>query len=85
MTQLSPDTVAIPADLFSEVQACLDEGESLQDFVDMCVRRGVESRCRSAVITASPADGGISPDELLRRMDERLEAAELRLAVRRGR
>ena len=82
--------VRVEPALRSDVEAVLDEGESLSDFVTSCVRDGVAwrrtqdsflARARDAVERSEREDSGISPQEVLRRMDDRLEAASQRLAA----
>ena len=82
--------VRVEPALRSDVEAVLDEGESLSDFVTSCVRDGVAwrrtqdsflLRARDAVERSEREDSGISPEEVLRRMDDRLEAAGQRLAA----
>jgi hypothetical protein len=84
--------VRVEPALRSDAEAVLDEGESLSDFVASCVRDGVAwrraqdsflARARDAVERSEHEDSGISPQELLRRMDDRLEAARRRLAADR--
>jgi hypothetical protein len=82
--------VRVEPALRSDAEAVLDEGETLSDFVASCVRDGVAwrrtqdaflSRARAAVERSEREDRGISPREVLRRMDDRLEAARKRLAA----
>jgi hypothetical protein len=70
-----------------DAEAVLDEGEPLSDFVTECVRQGVMwrrtqdeflARARDAVEWSIREDTGISPQELLKRMDDRLAAAQRR-------
>jgi hypothetical protein len=79
---LTVATVGLPA--------VLDEGESLSDFVASCVRDGIAwrrmqeaflARASVAVERSEREDSGISPQEMLRQMDVRLEAARQRLAA----
>lgn len=81
--------VRVEPALRSDAEAVLDEGESLSDFVASCVRDGIAwrrtqdaflARARDAVARSEREDGGLSPQEVLRRMDDRLEAARRRLA-----
>jgi hypothetical protein len=82
--------VRVEPALRSDAEAVLDEGESLSDFVTACVRDGVTwrrtqdaflARAREAVERSERENNGISPQEVLRRMDERLDAAHKRLAA----
>ena len=82
--------VRVEPALRSDAEAVLDEGESLSDFVAACVRDGVAwrrtqdaflARARDAVERSAREDNGISPEEMLRRMDTRLDAARQRLAA----
>ena len=82
--------VRVEPALRSDAEAVLDEGESLSDFVASCVRDGVAwrriqdtflARASDAVERSEREDSGISPQEMLRQMDVRLEAALQRLAA----
>ena len=82
--------VRVEPALRSDAEAVLDEGESLSDFVASCVRDGVAwrrmqdaflARASVAVERSEHEDSGISPQEMLRQMDVRLEAARQRLAA----
>jgi hypothetical protein len=82
--------VRVEPALRSDAEAVLDEGESLSDFVASCVRDGVAwrrtqdaflARARDAVERSEREDSGFSPQEVLRQMDARLEAARQRLAA----
>lgn len=82
--------VRVEPALRSDAEAVLDEGESLSDFVATCVRDGVAwrrtqdaflARARDAVERSEREDNGISPKEVLRRMDARLDAARRQLAA----
>lgn len=82
--------VRVEPALRSDAEAVLDEGESLSDFVATCVRDGVAwrrtqdaflARARDAVERSEREDNGISPQEVLRRMDARLDAARRQLAA----
>jgi hypothetical protein len=82
--------VRVEPALRSDAEAVLDEGESLSDFVAACVRDGVAwrrtqdaflTRARDAVERSEREDNGISPQEMLRLMDDRLDAARKRLAA----
>ena len=88
-TSTLPPVRVEPA-LRSDAEAVLDEGESLSDFVAACVRDGVAwrrtqdvfvTRARDAVDRSEREDNGISPQEMLRLMDDRLDAARKRLAT----
>ena len=82
--------VRVEPALRSDAEAVLDKGESLSDFVASCVRDGVAwrrtqdaflARASVAVERSEREDSGISPQEMLRQMDVRLEAARQRLAA----
>ena len=82
--------VRVEPALRSEAEAVLDEGESLSDFVAACVRDGVTWRRRQDAFLARAADAverlereasGVSPKDLMKAMDARLESAHRRLAV----
>ena len=82
--------VRVEPELRRDAEAVLDEGESLSDFVASCVRDGVAwrrtqdaflQRARDAAERSERDGSGISPQELLRRMDDRLEAARQRLVA----
>ena len=81
--------VRVEPALRSDAEAVLDEGESLSDFVATCVREGVAwrrtqdaflARARDAVERSEREGSGMTPQEVLRQMDARLEAAHERLA-----
>jgi hypothetical protein len=82
--------VRVEPALRSDAEAVLDEGESLSDFVASCVRDGVAwrrtqdaflARAQHAIERSEREDRGVTPQEVLRRMDDRLEAARQRLAT----
>jgi hypothetical protein len=82
--------VRVEPALRSDAESVLDEGESLSDFVASCVRDGVAwrrtqdaflARASDAVERSEREDSGISPQEMLRQMDARLEAARQRPAA----
>ena len=82
--------VRVEPALRSDAEAVLDQGESLSDFVASCVRDGVAwrrtqdaflQRASDAVERSEREDSGVSAQEMLRRMDVRLEAARQRLAA----
>jgi hypothetical protein len=82
-------TVRVEPGLRNDAEAVLDDGESLSDFVAECVRQGVTwrrtqdqflARAHGAVERAIREGSGISPSELLKSMDDRLETAKRRLA-----
>ena len=86
--------VRVEPALRCDAEAVLDEGESLSDFVASCVRDGVAwrrthhsflMRAQDAVERSEREDSGISPEEMLRRMDERLEAAHRRFVAGKAR
>lgn len=92
-TAILPAVRVEPA-LRSDAEAVLEEGESLSDFVSACVRDGVAwrrtqaaflARARDAVERSEREHSGITPQELLRRMDVRLDAAQQRLAAGKAR
>jgi len=67
----------------------LDDGESLSDFIAACVRSGISwrrardaflRRSQDAVARGVRDDSGITPQELLERMDARLDEAQSRLS-----
>jgi hypothetical protein len=83
-------TVRVEPALRSDAEAVLDEGETLSEFVAACVRDGVTwrrtqdaflARARGAVDRSERENTGVSPQEVLRQMDDRLEAASQRLAA----
>jgi len=74
-----------------EVEAVLDAGESLSDFIATCVLSGIKwhrtqdaflTRSQDAVNRAVRDGSGVSPQELLQRMDDRLDEARCRLSYR---
>jgi hypothetical protein len=82
--------VRVEPALRSDAEAVLDEGESLSDFVASCVRDGVAwrraqdaflARAQHAIERSEREGRGVTPQEVLRRMDDRLEAARQRLAT----
>lgn len=82
--------VRVEPALRSDAEAVLDEGESLSDFVATCVREGVTwrrtqdaflARARDSVERSAREDSGLSPQEMLQRMDAKLDAATQRLAA----
>jgi len=82
--------VRVEPALRSDAEAVLDEGETLSDFVASCVRGGVAwrrtqnaflARARDAVERSERDQSGLSVQQVLRQMDERLEAAQHRLAT----
>lgn len=81
-------SVRVERALRNDAESVLDEGETLSDFIATCVRGGIAwRRARDAFVaraydTVDRSDRdshGISPEDLLRRMDERLNAARSRL------
>ncbi len=83
--------VRVEPDLRRDAESVLDDGESLSDFIATCVRNGVKwRRTQDAFLTRSQdtvdralRDGsGISPQELLKRVDDRLDEARRRLSGR---
>lgn len=88
-TAILPAVRVEPA-LRSDAESVLDEGETLSDFIAACVRSGISwrrtqdgllRRANDAVDRASRGDHGISPKELLKQMDDRLDAARSRLST----
>ncbi len=86
--------VRVEPALRNAAEAVLDEGESLSDFVAKCVRDGVAwrrtqdaflARARDAVERSEREGNGIPSQEVLRRMDARLDAARQRLAAGKSR
>ena len=87
-TAVLPAVRVEPA-LRSEAESVLDDSESLSDFIATCVRSGVAWRRAQDAFLARAADAvergaresrGMSAEELLERMDERLRAARSRLS-----
>ena len=81
-------SVRVERALRNDAESVLDEGETLSDFIATCVRGGVAwrraqdaavARARNAIDRSGRESHGISPEDLLRRMDERLNAARSRL------
>jgi len=86
--------VRVESALRSDAESVLDEGETLSDFIATCVRDGVArrrtqdvflARAHDAVERSERDDRGISPLELLQRMDDQLEVAHRRLAASKPR
>ena len=84
-------SVYIEPDLHDEVESVLDDGESLSDFVESCVRKSVQwrrtqdaflARAREAVDRGVRDGCGISPEQLLKLMDDRLDEARRRVSDR---
>jgi hypothetical protein len=80
--------VRVDPELRSDAEAVLDDGESLSDFVATCVRDGVAwrrtqdeflARARDAVERSERDGSGFSPQQLLKRMDDRLASAQRRV------
>ena len=76
--------VRVEPKLRAEVEALLDEGESLSDFVAACMRDGVAwrraqdafvARAHGAVERAVHEGGGLTPEEVLSRLQAQLQAA----------
>jgi hypothetical protein len=89
MKSASLPAVRVEPQLRHEAESVLDDGETLSCFIEACVRSGVTwrraqdeflARSRDAVDRAVQDGRGISPEELLKRMDERLNQARLRLS-----
>jgi hypothetical protein len=83
--------VRVEPDLRRDAESVLDDGESLSDFIAACVRNGVKwrrtqdaflTRSQDAVDRALRDASGISPQELLKRVDDRLDEAQRRLSGR---
>ncbi len=79
--------VSLPVDpeLRREAEVVLDDGESLSDFIAACVRSGISRRrtqngflrrSQDAVARGVRDGSGITPKELLERMDARLDEAQ---------
>jgi hypothetical protein len=90
-TAVLPAVRVEPA-LRADAESVLDDGESLSDFIATSVRSGVAWRRAQDAFLARAADAvdcepreslGMSPEELLKRMDERLKAAQSRLSARK--
>ena len=86
-TSTLPPVRVEPA-LRAEVEALLDQGESLSDFVASCVRDGVAwrrtqdafiARAHLAVERAVRENSGATPDEVLGRLEAQLQAARARI------
>lgn len=80
--------VRVEPTLRAEVEALLDEGESLSDFVAACVRDGVAwrrtqdafvTRAHGAVERAVREGSGLTPDEVQGRLERQLQAARARV------
>ena len=83
-------SVRVERALRNDAESVLDEGETLSDFIATCVRGGVAwrraqdafvARARNAIDRSDRESHGISPEDLLSRMDERLNASRSRLPV----
>ena len=83
--------VRVEPDLRRDAESVLDDGESLSDFIATCVRNGIKwrrtqdaflARSQDAVDRALRDGSGISPQELLKRVDDRLDEARHRLSGR---
>lgn len=79
--------------LRSDIEGVLDAGDTISDLVLDSVRSTVAwrrtqdaflPRSRQAIDQARREGSGISPEQLLRRMDDRLDQARQQLASRRG-
>ncbi len=84
MNRFTLPTVQIEEDVLRDAKSVLDEGESVSDFVSQCVLNGIAwrraqdaflARARDAVERAARDGSGITPQELLKRMDDRISAA----------
>ena len=83
--------VCIEPALRSDAESVLDDSETLSDFIADCVRSGVARRRTQDAFLARAQDAvergvrngddGISPDELLKLMDDRLNAAQSLLSA----
>ena len=80
MNCTTPTLVSIDMGVHSDAQSVLDEGESLSDFVTECVRAEVARRrtqdafvlrARDAVERGVREGGGMTPQELLERLERR--------------
>lgn len=87
MKTSTPPAVRVEPALRCDAEAVLDVCESLSDCVASWVRDGVAwrrtqdvflARARDAVERSEREDSGVSPQEVLRQMDVRLEAARQR-------
>jgi len=83
--------VPVERDFRRDAESVLDDGESLSDFIASCVRSGVKwrrtqdaflTRYQDSVDLALRDGSGISPQELLKRVDDRLDEARRRLSGR---
>lgn len=86
----APLDVHVEPELRREVEAVLDAGESLSEFVATCLRSRISwrrtqdaflRRSQDAVARALRDGTGISCQEMLERMDARLDEAHRRLAT----
>ena len=80
MNCLTHTVVSIDAAVCDDAGSVLDEGESLSDFVTECVRAAIARRrtqdafvlrARDAVERGVREGGGITPQELLERLERR--------------
>lgn len=83
--------VHIEPDLRGEAESVLGDGESLSDFVESCVRKGVDwrrtqdaflARAREAVDRGVRDGSGIAPEQLFKLMDDKLDEARRRILYR---
>ena len=83
--------VRVEPDLRRDAESVLDDGESLSDFIATYVRNGIKwrrtqdaflMRSQDAIDRALRDGSGISPQELLKRVDDRLDEARRRLSGR---
>lgn len=86
MNRSTLPTVQIEAEVLRDAMSVLDEGESALDFVSKCVRGGITWRRTQDAFVARARDSaergiressGIAPEELLKRMDDRINAASI--------
>jgi len=91
MKRRAEPAVRVATELCLEAESVLDDGESLSDFFAACVRSGVKwrqtqdaflARSHRAIARGIRDGSGISPQELLKRVDERLDEAQRRLSGR---
>jgi hypothetical protein len=86
MSRSTLPTVQIEADVLRDAISVLGENESVSDFVSQCVRGGITwrrtqdafvARARASIERGIREGRGITPHELLKRMDDRIKAASL--------
>jgi len=81
-------SIDVEKQLLADAQTVLSPGETLSDFVAGCIRDAVRwrriqdgflARASASIDRGQSQQSGVSADELLRRMDELLEAAQKKL------